>query len=560
MLHQFKAICLDELQAMPRPHHPAVERLAQRIDKKFQLAADDERLLVEQCTAGFLETNSNVRLPMVGDERQVMVYNEAREFIYETLESYTADLCGVRGCTLDYNALRTMWAFGPKSTYGLKKADMLTKFTNASVTEKCLPHAKAIVLTSLNVFSHNVPLNVVRGSKFSTVPKNATKRRNIAVEPSLNMAVQRAAGTYLEGALRHVGLDIKDQQLFNKRLAWLGSIHDDTATIDCRNASDMISCALVKALLPPEWYALLSACRSEEILIDGRWQKLNMISTMGNGFTFPLMTIIYAAIIVACNRVFNGSKRVWEGKKLRYGVFGDDCVVPRSICEPFLTTMYLWGFDVNFEKSYISGPFRESCGGDYYSGHDITPFYVQALSSEQDVYTAINQVTRWCLKSGIVLRKTMWFLKTLIPSKRRLYVPFYEATTAGIHSPNFSATYEAYQAREVPRQITVGCSEGRYPFLSKAIIDLAILGFVRVRHTDFNLSKRRYFFHLDVSDPLNPVFDYVKLSRECCVSWSHFSYDDIQAHIYNNQVRWHRGTFVRGLTDEQITIWSYLHA
>ena len=35
---------------------------------------------------------------------------------------------------------------------------------------------------------------------------------------------------------------------------------------------------------------------------------------------------------------------------------------------------------VNDEKSFFSGYFRESCGGDYYRGHDVTPVKVGQLS------------------------------------------------------------------------------------------------------------------------------------------------------------------------------------
>lgn len=559
MLHQLKAICLEELQGKALPPHPAIDRLAKRLDKKFDLSPDDEQLLATRCRDDFLETNSRVRLPMATGDLQEMIFNEARQFIYECLESYTSSICGVRGCTLDFHALRSMWAYGPRSAYGIEKSDMLTKYMNGSVTEKCLPYAKAIVLSSLNVHSHNLQLKVVRGSKFSTVPKNVEKRRNIAVEPSLNMAVQRAAGIYLENALRASGLDIKTQQVFNKHLAYLGSIYNDLATLDCKNASDMISPALVKALFPLEWYEFLCACRSECILIDGNWHKLNMISTMGNGFTFPLMTFIFASMLVACERVINNAPRKWLGKKMRYGVFGDDCIVPISIVDVFLTTMVSWGFDVNFDKSYVDGPFRESCGGDFYAGIDVTPFYIRSLREEQDVYTAINQVTLWSLKTGILLRKTVMFLKSLIPSRKRLYVPFYEAHTAGIFSPNRKDSYDALQAIEKKLRRSVKCTEGAYPFVSKVLIDLAIQGYVRVERSDFSPETRVYSFHVTFSDPLNAVFDYVKLSRSSAVVWTSFSEEGLTKQRINNRVRWQHDTFVRVLTDEQINLWKLLH-
>lgn len=54
-------------------------------------------------------------------------------------------------------------------------------------------------------------------------------------------------------------------------------------------------------------------------------------------------------------------------------MYGDDIIIPQyaaALCSDILNEM---GFTVNTDKSYLTGPFKESCGGNYFCGVDITP-------------------------------------------------------------------------------------------------------------------------------------------------------------------------------------------
>jgi hypothetical protein len=107
---------------------------------------------------------------------------------------------------------------------------------------------------------------------------------------------------------------------------------------------------------------------------------------MGNGFTFPLESLIFWAITcVAC------------GTKARDSVtvFGDDIICPASYIDDVTKALELCGFSVNLKKSYWDGPFRESCGCDYFNGINIRPFYQKHLVSGQTLFVLHNYYVRW---------------------------------------------------------------------------------------------------------------------------------------------------------------------
>jgi hypothetical protein len=291
----------------------------------------------------------------------------------------------------------------------------------------------------------------VEGSRLTTVPKNEDTERTIAIEPSGNMCLQLAAGMYLEGALRHIGLDIRNQQQKNIAMAKRGSISGDVATLDLKSASDMISIDLVRALMPSVWFDLLMKLRSPTITVpsDGKagnvgiQVELNMISTMGNGFTFPLMTLVIVSLIYGfrCTRGGPNLYIDWTNTC----VFGDDIIIPSHEYKGFVEVLTKAGLVVNHDKSFSEGSFRESCGGDFLNGVDITPFYVKTLVSEADVYVVINQVMDWSVRHKTRVHQTLSLLRSFIDGKPHL-VPEWLNPDQGI--------------------LTTGCPK-RYTYLSK---------------------------------------------------------------------------------------------
>ncbi|DAD50181.1 TPA_asm: RNA-directed RNA polymerase, partial [ssRNA phage Esthiorhiza.2_36] len=217
----------------------------------------------------------------------------------------------------------------------------------------------------------------VQGNRFTTVPKDSTKHRGIAVEPSINVFFQLGYGRVLRKRLGDAGINLRDGQDIHRRLACEASIRGHLATLDLSNASDTVSRNLVKLLLPPRWFDILSDLRSTKTLFRGHWHLLEKFSSMGNGFTFELETLIFLGLILACDPT--GVDLV-PGKTVF--VFGDDIIIPTSYSKVVISALEFSGLTVNEAKSFSSGPFRESCGGDYFLGVDVRPHFLKELPFE----------------------------------------------------------------------------------------------------------------------------------------------------------------------------------
>jgi len=227
-----------------------------------------------------------------------------------------------------------------------------------------------------------VPVHVVPG-KLSFVDKNAKTKRSIVVEPILNAVAQKGVGTYIKGRLRSVGLDLRTQAETNKRLAQRASIDKSLATIDLSAASDTISYEVVADLLPLDWFLFLRNFRTGRIVYGEDEIQLQKFSSMGNGFTFELETLLFWSIAhsVCCVEGIDASE---------VSCFGDDIILPTAACDLLFVTLEYLGFSINRSKSFWTGDFRESCGGDYVCGFDIRPFYQKDLVSGRTLFLLHN--------------------------------------------------------------------------------------------------------------------------------------------------------------------------
>lgn len=410
----------------------ALLRLKARFRKKFRLSADG---LAEKCLADFISLNERVKLVKPSLDQGIL--SNASLFIREAFEKYSRSLDPdliqvpfVRSRLLDF------WRFGPGASHGLKVTHTVEKMHEPmTCTPLAEPLVKSLRLQHPYIRSFDAkegkPTVVVCGSKMSTVPKNQDTERTIAIEPSGNMALQLAVGFYFEEVLRGIGLDIRHQQEKNKVLAYRGSLNGRLCTLDLSSASDLITPALCKQLLPPEVYRFLMRIRSPQTVINGKVFDLNMISTMGNGFTFPLMTLIILSLMYACLLECGGPVKFINYSFI--SVFGDDIVIPSHIHARAVEVLTQAGFIVNNDKSYHTGHFRESCGGDYYKGYDVTPFYVKSLSKVTDIYVALNQVLRYCGEHNFVFDATLRTLRSFINGPV-LRVPEWHSDTAGVRT------------------------------------------------------------------------------------------------------------------------------
>jgi hypothetical protein len=179
------------------------------------------------------------------------------------------------------------------------------------------------------------------------------------------------------------GVDIRDQSL-NQRRALEGSLTGALATLDLSSASDTISREIVYELLPLEWAELLNWGRSTTVeLPNGETMVQAKFASMGNGFTFPLETLIFWGLAAACcDRDSDAS------------VYGDDIIIPSDKYADLTEVLRYAGFLVNAGKSFCNGPFRESCGTDYFRGIDVRPFYAKGWVNAQLLFVLHNFYVR----------------------------------------------------------------------------------------------------------------------------------------------------------------------
>jgi hypothetical protein len=258
-------------------------------------------------------------------------------------------------------------------------------------------------------------IRLVHYNNIVTVPKTTKVDRTIAVEPLLNGFLQKGVDENIRKRLLRVGLDLRDQQR-NQDLARLGSMPDQAdpfVTIDLSSASDSVSLGLTRWLLPPSWFHLMDAIRSPAYrLPGGRESRYEKIASMGNGFCFPLETLIFASVCAL------------YAKPGDFTVYGDDIIVRQSVSQQVVKTLWRIGFRHNTGKTFLKGPFRESCGADWYEGQDVRPLALDdSLDSLSKLITFHNMSLRkpdWALRFA----KVREYLRRLVPERARFMRPF----------------------------------------------------------------------------------------------------------------------------------------
>jgi hypothetical protein len=293
----------------------------------------------------------------------------------------------------DLDEIYRSFAFGPGASTSMprRRGDAAYKFgaIEPHVTYNALPLADALLKAHP---TWHFKAKVVDGSRLITVPKNAKTDRTICIEPDLNMYCQKGLGKIIRRRLQRWGLLLPDAQDRNAALAREGSANGRLATVDLSSASDSIHLGLVGQLLPSEWCNLIELMRSPQVVLPtGQKHLLRKVSSMGNGFTFELETLIFYGVVRAVMDLLAP-----EGMDLRCTVFGDDIVVGIEVV-PVLEEVFSYlGFVMNTKKTFSSGPFRESCGKHYFAGTDVSPFYVRSpIDSVLRKYWAANTIRRY---------------------------------------------------------------------------------------------------------------------------------------------------------------------
>lgn len=352
------------------------------------------------------------------------------------------------GQSFDLDFIRDHMGVGPGAAQKANSACMVTKlfagpvsYTNPELIDL---YRAALAGTGIWAEAEMLRFNSfgfvrVKGDKVFFAPKNREISRTCCTPPLLNQLIQMAIGAFLEQALeRDFDINLSTQPDLNRELARLGSLEWETrngfCTTDLVSASDCMALSLIDAVIVnPVLKRAMMISRSElATLPSGKMMRLNMVSTMGNGFTFPLQTLLFACAVKAVYQLM-GIPLSCRGSK-NYAVFGDDIIVRKDAYDFLNRMLGKLGFTVNVQKSYSNGPFRESCGHDYFAGRNVRGVYVVSLESPQEVVSVINRLNRWSAYHSIELPRTIAQLWAWAPRKSVL-VPPSENDDAGVHVP-----------------------------------------------------------------------------------------------------------------------------
>lgn len=222
-------------------------------------------------------------------------------------------------------------------------------------------------------------------NKVLFVPKDSRGPRTIACEPLeyqfVQQGLRKSLYRHLEThPLTRGRINFEDQTV-NQRKALEASLKGSSlVTVDLKDASDSVSVNLVEWLFQksPSLLRCLMALRTgQSVLPTGEIVHLKKYAAMGSALCFPIEALVFYTLI-------QGLCKYYKMDAYRNAfVYGDDIIIDKTIYDKMVYVFESVGLQVNRDKSCTTGLFRESCGADYYDGHDVTYLKVRDMDSSR---------------------------------------------------------------------------------------------------------------------------------------------------------------------------------
>lgn len=241
------------------------------------------------------------------------------------------------------------------------------------------------LIRAVNEFE--VPLASSKICRVTFVNKTWKTYRTISCEDATNMFIQQGIGHCMDLWLkkhetpfsRYYAISTEER---NRRLAFIGSIHGCYDTIDLSAASDSVMWKLVKSWFSKSFLKYALWCtRTKYVSVKDPVMRSTSVyeqqkfAPMGSRMCFPVETIVFGAIAKAScvqARLTNETDEYPD-----FVVYGDDIVIRHEATPYLLRRLDELGFVVNESKSFTEFEekfcFRESCGGEYLNGYNVTP-------------------------------------------------------------------------------------------------------------------------------------------------------------------------------------------
>lgn len=223
------------------------------------------------------------------------------------------------------------------------------------------------------------------------VPKDSRGPRTIVREPFSLLKAQMAFFDWLSSSLESVSnIRFYDQQP-NRSAALSSSVDKKYATVDLKEASDRVRYDVAMHVFrnSPAISYFLNNCRTKYTkLPNGTFHKLLKVSGMGSGLTFPLMSLLI--YLVSVRAVADFYSKPFDHVKKHVSTYGDDLIVPVHALPLVKSRLRAIGLEINNDKTFSKSHFRESCGGDYYAGQDVTPVRLKLQNASPTVVSSLG--------------------------------------------------------------------------------------------------------------------------------------------------------------------------
>jgi len=220
----------------------------------------------------------------------------------------------------------------------------------------------------------NLLKGTLRTCEVRFVPKDSRGPRTISKEPYHTLLGQMAFNDYMAGYLERKSDKriIFSDQTIHRGLAKEASNRRNRVTADLKEASDRMTFSVVSHITQnaPLYREANKRLRSTHVKLPSGTFRLQKYANMGSGLCFPtLALIVYVTTVTAIST--NASFQRKAAKEVY--VYGDDLIYDSRYHAQVVHGLERVGLKVNLDKTFIHGHFRESCGGDYLAGVDVTP-------------------------------------------------------------------------------------------------------------------------------------------------------------------------------------------
>jgi len=369
----FNTIFEDSGALRDEPNLLAIQHLRQFLLFDSKLFSEPTEKQKAEAESGFRERMETLRKVKIPYDHQIL--QDAKTLLGFVLRN------------LSLNTITP--GHGPGAVAEMKDHDERWDFTSwPRKAERYYPYMLygASSISSVVYQGRGIPLSGLSTTRVVLVPKDFKGPRLISVEPAAMQYLQQGQMKEMMRYFRRSSLLSRsirlEDQTFNREKAQ-ESFRLGSATVDLSNASDTVSAPLVWFLLSelPDLRRRLFSTRSDYArLPSGDTVRLSAFAPMGSATCFPVETLVFWSLAMATLRLhrlhkdsgFTTRYLPWRELASSIAVFGDDIVIPSDALETFLSILRLVGCSPNMSKTCWKTPFRESCGGEWFSGTTVT--------------------------------------------------------------------------------------------------------------------------------------------------------------------------------------------